>query len=58
MSYSSNCPVSRPAISDVDIDADLGGLAWSDRVGLVFPVDGEVAPLKHPHLLSYRPTVR
>lgn len=58
MSYSSNCPISRPVVSDLEVHSHLGGMAWNDERGLFFPVDAEPLPIKLPHLLSYRPTVR
>ncbi|QGJ94908.1 hypothetical protein SEA_REDWATTLEHOG_48 [Gordonia phage RedWattleHog] len=53
MSYSSNCPVSRPAVMNYDVDADFGGLAWNNDRGLFFPVESDILPMKHPSFMSF-----
>lgn len=58
MSYSSNCPVSRPVVVDYEVEKYLGGLAWNDKHGLFFPVEADILPIKHPQILSYRPSER
>lgn len=58
MAYSSNCPISRPTLVDYEVHKHLGGMAWNDDKGMFFPVEGEVLPIKHPHILSYRPSER
>lgn len=48
--YSSNCPVSRPVPSDIRGPwEDVGGLAWSDEIGLFFPTETELLPIRRPH---------
>lgn len=56
MTYSSNCPVSRPAVMNYEVDKYFGGMAWNNKHGLFFPVEGDILPIKHPQLLSYKPT--
>lgn len=57
-SYSSNCPVSRPAQLDVKEDADFGGLSWSNKQGLFFASENPLLPIKKPTPLSFAPNVR
>ena len=57
MSYTSNCPISRPTIQKLTEDADLGGISWNDEKGLFYATDEEAVPAKLPPPL-YRPTVR
>lgn len=54
MAYSSNCPISRPAQLDYEVDASFDGIAWNNKYGLFIPVEGDMLPMKHPHLLSYK----
>jgi len=56
--YASNTPISRPAATGVQIDADFGGIAWSNKHGFCFVSDNELLPMKLPTFHSYRPTVR
>jgi hypothetical protein len=52
--YSSNTPISRPAVMDYDVDAYCGGLAWNEKRGFFFPVEADILPMKLPYLLSYQ----
>lgn len=56
--YASNTPISRPAATGVQVDADFGGIAWSNKHGFCFVSDNELLPMKLPAFHSYRPTVR
>lgn len=58
MSYTSNCPISRPTIQRLREDADLGGISWNDEKGLFYNTEDEAMPTKLPPPLLYRPTVR
>jgi hypothetical protein len=46
--YASNCPVSRPVKLHVTVDADLNGLQWSNRHGLVYEPTEEFEPIRPP----------
>lgn len=48
--FASNCPISRPANVDLQVDWDLNGMLWNNDFGIFFsPVD-EMLPLRAPVL--------
>lgn len=47
--YASNCPISWPIqIPDAEPTADLGGVMWSPRWGLIYDPPEQVLPLRRP----------
>lgn len=53
--YASNCPVSRPAVTNIEVQKDFGGIGWNNKHGFVFVTDDEMPPIKLPAFASYRP---
>lgn len=48
--YASNTPISRPVNTKGQVDADLGGISWSNTKGLVFTNHDEYLPIKPPEV--------
>ena len=46
--YSSNCPVSRPAEVGWREDDDFGGISWNDKHGFFIPTENPMLPIKQP----------
>jgi len=55
--YSSNCPISRPAEILEDNYVDVGGMAWSDRIGLFYASENPLLPIKQPNVTSLNTTM-
>lgn len=53
--YASNSPVSRPSRTDAKVDADFGGIQWSDAHGFIIASEDEMLPFRLPPSRDRKP---